>query len=129
MNPDWKEDQPIYRQLRDKVASAILEGSLKEGEPLPSVRNVAVEMQINPLTASKAYQELVNQELVEKRRGLGMYVVEGARGKLLQGDRKQFLEEEWPEIVARIQTLEMDIDDLVKGISGSKNGKNHEQCD
>lgn len=123
MNPDWKEDQPIYRQLRDKVASAILEGSLKEGEALPSVRNVAVEMQINPLTASKAYQELVNQELVEKRRGLGMFVVEGARGKLLQGDRKQFLEEEWPEIVARIQALEMDIDDLVKGLSGSNNGK------
>lgn len=123
MNPDWKEDQPIYRQLRDKVASAILEGSLKEGEALPSVRNVAVEMQINPLTASKAYQELVNQELVEKRRGLGMFVIKGARAKLLQGERKQFLEEEWPEIVARIQALEMDIDDLVKGTNGSKNGK------
>lgn len=123
MNPDWKEDQPIYRQLRDKVASAILEGSLKEGEALPSVRNVAVEMQINPLTASKAYQELVSQELVEKRRGLGMFVIKGARAKLLQGEKKKFLEEEWPEIVARIQALEMDIDDLVKGISGSKNGK------
>lgn len=123
MNPDWKEDQPIYRQLRDKVASAILEGSLREGEALPSVRNVAVEMQINPLTASKAYQELVSQELVEKRRGLGMFVIKGARAKLLQGEKKKFLEEEWPEIVARIQALEMDIDDLVKGISGSKNGK------
>lgn len=123
MNPDWKEDQPIYRQLRDKVASAILEGSLKEGEALPSVRNVAVEMQINPLTASKAYQELVSQELVEKRRGLGMFVIEGARAKLLQGERKRFLEEEWPEIVARIQALEMDIDDLVKGTGGSKNRK------
>ena len=123
MNPDWKEDQPIYRQLRDKVASAILEGSLREGEALPSVRNVAVEMQINPLTASKAYQELVSQELVEKRRGLGMFVIEGARSKLLQGEKKKFLEEEWPEIVARIQALEMDIDDLVKGMSGSKNGK------
>ena len=123
MNPDWKEDQPIYRQLRDKVASAILEGSLKEGEALPSVRNVAVEMQINPLTASKAYQELVSQELVEKRRGLGMFVIKGARAKLLQGEKKKFLEEEWPEIVARIQALEMDIDDLVKGIAGSKNGK------
>ncbi|MCH8861312.1 MAG: GntR family transcriptional regulator [Proteobacteria bacterium] len=123
MNPDWKEDQPIYRQLRDKVASAILEGSLKEGEALPSVRNVAMEMQINPLTASKAYQELVSQELVEKRRGLGMFVIEGARAKLLQGERKRFLEEEWPEIVARIQALEMDIDDLVKGTGGSKNRK------
>lgn len=123
MNPDWKEDQPIYRQLRDKVASAILEGSLKEGEALPSVRNVAMQMQINPLTASKAYQELVNQELVEKRRGLGMFVIEGARDKLLQGEKKKFLEKEWPEIVARIQALEMDIDDLVKGISRSKNGK------
>ncbi len=123
MNPDWKEDQPIYRQLRDKVASAILEGSLKEGEALPSVRNVAVEMQINPLTASKAYQELVNQELVEKRRGLGMFVIDGAREKLLQGERKLFLEDEWPEIVARIQALGMDIDELAQGISGPKNGK------
>lgn len=123
MNPDWKEDQPIYRQLRDKVASAILEGSLKEGEALPSVRNVAVEMQINPLTASKAYQELVTQELVEKRRGLGMYVIDGAREKLLQGERKLFLEDEWPEIVARIQALGMDIDELAQGISGPKNGK------
>lgn len=123
MIPEWKEDQPIYRQLRDKVASAILEGSLEEGEALPSVRSVAVDMQINPLTASKAYQELVAEEIVEKRRGLGMYVVEGARTRLLQAERKRFLEEEWPAIVSRIAALEMDVKDLVKNISAASNGK------
>lgn len=124
MIPDWNEDQPIYRQLRDKVASAILDGSIGEGEALPSVRNVAVEMRINPLTASKAYQELVNQELVEKRRGLGMFVIEGARKKLLKVERSHFLEQEWPAIVSRISTLEIDAADLLKGIGGigQKNG-------
>lgn len=122
MTPDWNEDQPIYRQLRDKVASAILEGSLKEGEALPSVRNVSVEMQINPLTASKAYQELVGEDLVEKRRGLGMFVIEGARTKLLETERKHFLENEWPAIVARISALEMNAADLVAGNGSNNNG-------
>ncbi len=114
MTLEWKEDQPIYRQLRDKVAAQIIKGSIKEGEPLPSVRTVAVELQINPLTASKAYQELVDEDLVEKRRGLGMYVIKGARSKLLNLEKKKFLEEEWPAILVRVQALGLDVKDLIK---------------
>ncbi len=114
MKPEWREDQPIYRQLRDKVAEAILKGSLQEGDALPSVRNIAVEMQINPLTASKAYQELVAEELVEKRRGLGMFVIAGAKDRLLSAERKQFLDEEWPTMVTRIKSLGLDIEELLK---------------
>lgn len=121
MTLEWKEDQPIYRQLRDKVAAQILTGSLKEGESLPSVRNVAVELQINPLTASRAYQELVDEALVEKRRGLGMFIVKGARSKLLTLEKKRFLEDEWPEISARISALGLSAKDLLKTI-GNKNG-------
>ncbi len=121
MTLKWKEDQPIYRQLRDKVAAQILTGSLKEGESLPSVRNVAVELQINPLTASRAYQELVDEALVEKRRGLGMFIVKGARSKLLTLEKKRFLEDEWPEINARISALGLSAKDLLKTI-GNKNG-------
>ncbi len=121
MTLEWKEDQPIYRQLRDKVAAQILTGSLKEGESLPSVRNVAVELQINPLTASRAYQELVEEALVEKRRGLGMFIVKGARSKLLTLEKKRFLEDEWPEINVRISALGLSAKDLLKAI-GNKNG-------
>lgn len=121
MTLEWKEDQPIYRQLRDKVAAQILTGSLKEGESLPSVRNVAVELQINPLTASRAYQELVDEALVEKRRGLGMFIVKGARSKLLTLEKKRFLDHEWPEINARILALGLSAKDLLKTI-GNKNG-------
>jgi GntR family transcriptional regulator len=116
MTLEWKEDQPIYRQLRDKVAAQIIKGSIKEGEPLPSVRNVAVDLQINPLTASKAYQELVDEDLVEKKRGLGMYVLKGARNKLLTLEKKKFLEEEWPEIQVRIHSLGLDVKDLIKNL-------------
>ena len=121
MTLEWKEDQPIYRQLRDKVAAQILTGSLKEGESLPSVRNVAVELRINPLTASRAYQELVDEALVEKRRGLGMFIVKGARSKLLTLEKKRFLEDEWPEINVRISALGLSAKDLLKTI-GNKNG-------
>ena len=114
MTTDWKEDQPIYRQLRDRMAAAIIDGSLKEGEALPSVRTVAVDFQINPLTAPKAYQELVGEDLVEKRRGLGMFVIEGARRKLLQAEREHFLEQEWPAIVGRIKALGLIVQDLLK---------------
>lgn len=116
MTLEWKEDQPIYRQLRDKVAAQIIKGSIKEGESLPSVRNVAVDLQINPLTASRAYQELVDEHLVEKKRGLGMYVLKGARSKLLTLEKKKFLEEEWPEIQARVQALGLDVKDLIKNL-------------
>lgn len=114
MTPDWTDDQPIYRQLKDKVMGAIIDGSLKEGEALPSVRMLAVEMEINPITASRAYQELVADDLVEKRRGLGMYVIEGAREKVLEAERRRFLDEDWPRIRERIDTLGLDAENLLK---------------
>ena len=123
MNPDWNENQPIYRQLREKMVAAILDGSLKEGEPLPSVRTVAVDLQINPLTASKAYQELAAENLVEKRRGLGMFIIEGARKKLLTAERDHFLQEEWPRIAQRIQSLGLNIEDLIKAGANGNGGQ------
>lgn len=118
MTPEWTEDQPIYRQLKDKLVSAILDGSLAEGDSLPSVRTIAVEMQINPITASRAYQELVAEDLVEKRRGLGMFVIEGARGKLLEAERRRFLEEEWPRILERIEALGFGLAELFAASGG-----------
>src|SRR5579884_4439993 len=105
MDREWNDNQPIYRQLRDRVMAMILDGVLKEGDPLPSVRNVAAEYRVNPLTVLKAYQELVDEELVEKRRGLGMFVKDGARKLLLRGERQKFLQEEWPRVHATIQRL------------------------
>jgi GntR family transcriptional regulator len=105
MDKEWNDGQPIYRQLRDRVVAMILDGVLKEGDPLPSVRNVAAEERVNPLTVLKAYQELVAEELVETKRGLGMFVNAGARGRLLQGERQKFLAEQWPRISATIQRL------------------------
>ncbi|HKL53326.1 MAG TPA: GntR family transcriptional regulator [Wenzhouxiangellaceae bacterium] len=112
----WDDNQPIYWQLREQTVSAILDGSLKEGEPLPSVRQVAIDFQINPLTVSKAYQSLVDDELVEKRRGVGMFVVEGARKRLMQSEREHFLAEEWPRIAQRISKLGLDPSELIKSI-------------
>jgi len=114
MTPDWNDDQPIYRQLKDKVVTAILEGSLNEGEALPSVRSVAVDLHINPITASKAYQELVMDGLVEKKRGLGMFVVDGARSKLAEAERVRFMEEEWPRVLETIRRLGLDAQTLLK---------------
>ncbi|HET8551328.1 MAG TPA: GntR family transcriptional regulator [Gammaproteobacteria bacterium] len=108
MDPNWNDNQPIYRQLRDRVVAMILEDVLAEGDALPSVRTVAAEYQLNPLTVLKGYQELVDEDLVEKRRGLGMFVREGARKRLMKAEREQFLNREWPEIVARVGRLELD---------------------
>jgi len=105
MTPLWNDDQPIYRQLRDRMVALILEGALKEGDPLPSVRVVAADYRLNPLTVLKGYQQLVEERLVEKRRGLGMYVSHGARGLLLAGERERFLRMVWPEILAVINRL------------------------
>jgi len=102
---DWNDSQPIYRQIRDRVVAMILEGALGEGDPLPSVRNVAAESRVNPLTVLKAYQALADDGLVEKRRGLGMFVVAGARPLLLRDERKKFLAEDWPRIRATIERL------------------------
>src|SRR6201982_299931 len=97
MDSEWNDSQPIYRQLRDRVVAMILDGVFKEGDPLPSVRNVAAEYRLNPLTVLKGYQQLVDEELVEKRRGLGMFVSLGARNALMKDERQRFLEEEGPK--------------------------------
>ncbi|WP_332770408.1 GntR family transcriptional regulator [Phenylobacterium sp.] len=114
MDPEWNDSQPIYRQIRDRVVAMILDDVLKEGDPLPSVRNVATESRVNPLTVLKAYQQLVDEDLVEKRRGLGMFVRPGARDLLLQAERKKFLADQWPEIHATIQRLGL-AEDLLGG--------------
>lgn len=118
MTVTWHDNTPIYRQLRDRVVAMILDGVLKQGDALPSVRQVAADFQLNPITVSKAYQELVDENLVEKRRGLGMYVSEGAREALLRNERERFLREEWPLLRMRLQRLGLTIDDLLRERSG-----------
>jgi GntR family transcriptional regulator len=114
MDNEWNDRQPIYRQLRDRVVAMILDGVLSEGDPLPSVRNVAAEYRVNPLTVLKGYQELVNEQLVEMRRGLGMFVTAGARNLLLKGERQKFLAQEWPRIAETIQRLGITPKELLK---------------
>src|SRR5215469_6515277 len=123
MDGEWNDNQPIYRQLRDRVVAMILDGVLQEGDSLPSMRNVAAEYRVNPLTVLKSYQELVDDGLVEKRRGLGMFVNAGARKLLLEGERKKFLVEDWPRIKETIQRLGLTAEDLLDGANrrGSKN--------
>jgi GntR family transcriptional regulator len=118
MDREWSDNQPIYRQLRDRVVAMILDGALKEGDPLPSVRSVSADYRVNPLTVLKSYQELVDAELVEKRRGLGMFVKEGARHLLLKGERQKFLSEEWPRIAATIQRLGLTREELLDAANG-----------
>src|ERR1700758_5506127 len=114
MDPQRDNSQPIYRQLRDRVVAMILEGVLKEGDPLPSVRNVAADFRVNPLTVLKGYQQLVDEQLVEKRRGLGMFVSVGASKALMKDERQRFLEEEWPKVYATIQRLGLSAADLLR---------------
>ncbi|MGB5210559.1 MAG: GntR family transcriptional regulator [Gammaproteobacteria bacterium] len=113
MDPNWNDNQPIYRQLRDRVVEMILEDVLADGDALPSVRSVAAEYRLNPLTVLKGYQELVDEGLVEKRRGRGMFVREGAKSNLLVDERQLFLEEQWPAVVAAIRRLGLDAEDLL----------------
>ena len=113
MSITWNDNAPIYRQLRDRVVAMILDGVLKQGDALPSVRQVAADFQINPITVSKAYQELVDENLVEKRRGLGMYVSEGARSALMKSERDRFLSDEWPQLYARLTRLGLSLKDLM----------------
>jgi GntR family transcriptional regulator len=116
MDFEWNDNQPIYRQIRDRVVAMILDGVLKEGDPLPSVRNVAAEYRVNPLTVLKAYQQLVDEELVETRRGRGMFINDGARALLLRGEREKFLQDEWPRICANIQRLGLHTADLLDSV-------------
>jgi GntR family transcriptional regulator len=114
---EWNDSQPIYRQLRDLVAAMILDGVLNEGDPLPSVRQVAAEYRVNHLTVLKGYQELVDEQLVESRRGRGMFVTPGARERLLVAERQRFLDEQWPRIHATIQRLGLTMDELLEAAS------------
>jgi GntR family transcriptional regulator len=114
MTTQWNDSQPIYWQLKERTIAMILDGTLKEGVALPSVRTVASDFQLNPITVSKSYQALVDEELVEKRRGLGMFVCEGARQKLTQSEREKFLSEEWPAMVTRIHQLGLDVSKLLQ---------------
>ena len=118
MDHEWNDSQPIYRQLRNRVVAMILDGVLKEGDPLPSVRNVAAEYRVNPLTVLKGYQQLVDEGLVESRRGRGMFINAGTRGLLLKGERQKFLEEEWPRVYANIQRLGLRPEELLNGATG-----------
>ena len=113
MDREWNDGQPIYRQLRDRVVAMILDGILDEGDPLPSVRTVAAEYRVNPLTVLKGYQQLVDEQLVEKRRGLGLFINLGARELLLRAERQKFLAEQWPEIAATIQRLGLTPEELL----------------
>jgi GntR family transcriptional regulator len=113
MDREWNDGQPIYRQLRDRVVAMILDGVLKEGDPLPSVRNVAAEYRVNPLTVLKGYQQLVDEGLVESKRGRGMFINAGARNLLLEGERQKFLSEEWPRVHATIQRLGLKAEELL----------------
>ncbi len=124
MQIHWDDTQPIYLQLRDKVLNMILDGSLQEGDALPSVRNISAEYQLNPITVSKAYQLLVESELAEKRRGLGMFVTEGAKEKLLKQEREQFLTVEWPALLKKIERLQISLDELFNRTKAEES--NHE---
>jgi GntR family transcriptional regulator len=113
MDFEWNDSQPIYRQLRDRVVAMILEGTLKEGEPLPSVRSVAADCRVNPITVLKAYQQLVDEQIVEKQRGRGMFVSSGAHAILLAAERDKFIAEEWPRVFATIRRLGLSLEQLM----------------
>ena len=124
MEREWNDSQPIYRQLRDRVVAMILDGALAEGDPLPSVRTVSAEYRVNPLTVMKGYQQLVDEGLVEARRGLGMFINAGARKLLLQGEREKFLSGEWPRIRETIQRLGLTLEELLAaGAPRARSGK------
>jgi GntR family transcriptional regulator len=127
MQREWNDGQPIYRQLRDRGVHMILDGVLKEGDPLPSVRNVAAEFRVNPLTVLKAYQQLVDEDLVEMKRGLGMFVKAGARDLLLKGERQKFLAEEWPRVAEKIQRLGLTQKELDAAAAKRKAAKGKER--
>jgi GntR family transcriptional regulator len=128
MDREWDDSQPIYRQLRDRVVAMILDGVLKEGDPLPSVRSVAAEYRVNPLTVLKGYQQLVDEQLVESRRGRGMFINAGARDLLLRGEREKFLSEVWPRVHATIQRLGLTPEELLKaGANGNTSSDREEK--
>lgn len=127
MDAAWNDSQPIYRQLRDRVVALMLEDVLKEGDALPSVRTVAAEYRVNPLTVLKAYQQLVDEELVETKRGRGMFIKPGARDLLMAGERQKFLQEQWPRVYATIQRLGLSPEQLLKAGEAGEESKAEEE--
>ena len=127
MDLKWNDSQPIYRQLRDQIIAMILDGVLNEGDPLPSVRNVAAEYRVNPLTVLKSYEELVDERLIEKKRGLGMFVTAGARNLLLQSERQKFLAEQWPRVRENIQRLGLTPEDLLQASAANERAAQRKQ--
>ena len=128
MDREWDDNQPIYRQLRDRVVAMILDGVLKEGDPIPSVRNVAAEYRVNPLTVLKGYQQLVDEQLVEKKRGLGLFIKADAPDLLLQAERQKFLAEQWPRVCETIQRLGLAAHELLDApASGQSSLKDEEE--
>ncbi|MGA7538130.1 MAG: GntR family transcriptional regulator [Steroidobacteraceae bacterium] len=120
MSAEWNDSQPIYRQLRDRVVAMILDGEVQEGDPLPSVRTVAADYRVNPLTVLKAYQQLADEQIVEKRRGIGMFIKGGVRQQLLRDRRRRFLSEEWPAILATIRRLGLTAEELLNAAAGEE---------
>ena len=114
MQHKWSDSRPIYLQLRDHAISMILDGALGDGDPLPSVRTVAADFNLNPITVSKAYQSLVEDDLVERRRGLGMFVRDGAKRALMEAERNRFLDRDWPELLRRARRLDIDPKELIR---------------
>src|SRR5687768_6456093 len=127
MEGEWNDTQPIYRQLRDRVVDLILDGVLKEGDPLPSVRNVAAEYRVNPITVLKGYQQLVDEGLVETKRGRGMFIKPGAHDLLLEGERQRFLADQWPQVYATIQRLGLTPEELLAAATAAGNGTEEER--
>jgi GntR family transcriptional regulator len=127
MDREWNDSEPIYRQIRDRVVAMILDGVLKEGDPLPSVRNVAAEYRVNPLTVLKGYQQLVDEGLVETKRGRGMFINEGARDVLLQGERQKFVAEQWPRVYETIQRLGLTLEELLSAAEAAKRAKTEQR--
>jgi GntR family transcriptional regulator len=128
MDREWNDSQPIYRQLRDRVVAMILDGVLKEGDPLPSVRNVAAEYRVNPITVLKGYQQLVEEQLVESRRGLGMFINAGAHDLLLQAERQRFMAEQWPRVYATIQRLGLTPKELLEAAATGRSSNAEEEA-
>jgi GntR family transcriptional regulator len=108
----WNNQKPIYQQLKDMITERILDGSIQEGEAIPSIRTISADLQVNPMTVSKAYQALVDDRVLEKRRGMGMFVNTGAMADLLALERKRFLENEWPHIAKKIKQLKLSHSEL-----------------
>jgi len=108
------EERPVYLRLRDRIGAIILEGKVKDGDPLPSVRSLAAYCGANPLTVAKAYQGFQEEGLVVVRRGVGMFVAPGAADRLRSAERKEFLEQRWPEIASHMRRLGLDVEDLLE---------------